>query len=323
MPPENEQELETTEVAVETVEAETTESLKEELQASDENEIEFEEADFSALTEQFENDGEEIPVETVVEETETPPEETPEEVAAETVKTAEEEVVEESVAEEEVAAEVVEETKEEAPEVQAAEPEPEPELKVPTKEELDGMYQQHRADTLPTLEKLFELTEEDAAALDEQPSKIIPKLAGQMMYDTMLSSYNAVLAALPSVVNRLISASNDANKAEGQFFDAWPDLAGSDKAQIVSAAIRSYRSTNPRANLETVIQKAGVLAMINAGLDPVAVKTVEEKKPAAKKAPAKPAAPRGTTQLVPPKKAGSEEENVFSELARLHDEDNA
>ena len=294
------------------------------LQASEEdgNEVVFEEADFSAMTETFENDGEVIPVETVAEETETPVEETPPEEEPVAVETAEEEVVEELAAEEEVTAEVVEETKEEAPKVEAKEPEPEPELVVPTKEELDGMYQQHRADTLPTLEKLFTLTEEEAAALDEQPSKVIPKLAGQMMYDTMLSTYNAVLAAMPSVVNRLISASNDANSAEGKFFDEWPDLAGKDNAQAVSAAIRSYRSTNPRADLETVIKKAGVLAMINLGKDPLAVKTVEKTKtPVKKVAPAKPAAPRGTTQLQPPKRPGSEEPNIFSELAQLHDEE--
>ena len=315
MPPENE--LETTEtVAVETVEkAEESSSLQ-----SDGNEVEIVDADFSELTDMFENDGEEIPVEAAEEDTETPAEETPLEVAAETVEETEEDAVE--AAAEEVPVEVVEEVTEELPEVVAKEPEPEPELKVPTKEELDGMYQKHREDTLPTLEQLFVLTEEEAAALDEQPSKAIPKLAGKMMYDTMLSTYNAVLAAMPSVVNRLISASSDATKAEDKFFGEWPDLAGQDNAQAVSAAIKSYRSSNPRADLETVIKNAGVLAMINLGKDPMAVKTETAKskvKPRVK--PAKPAAPRGSTQQTAPPRPGSQEANIFDELATLHDEE--
>jgi hypothetical protein len=281
----------------------------------------LEEPDFSAITDFVENDGEEIPVETVAEETETPAEETPPETPSEPVVEAEDESVvaaEEETPPEKVAAEEKETPPAETP---VEKPEPTPELVVPTEEELEGMYQEHRTNTLPTLEALFQLSDEDAAALDEQPSKMIPKLAGQMMYDTMLSTYNAVLAAMPSVVNRLIQASGDADKASSQFYDEWPDLNNAKSRPAVSAAIKAFKSANPRAELPEVIKQAGVMAMINMGLDPtkarvetpVAVRTTPV-------APARPAAPGGAPPT-PPAPRKEEDGNIFAELAQLHDEE--
>ena len=208
-------------------------------------------------------------------------------------------------------------------------PEPEP-VKLPTKEELEGMYKEHREKTLPELEKLFSLSEEDAAALDEAPSKVLPKLAGQLMYDTMMSSYNAVMAAMPSVVNRLISASNEANEAESEFFSAWPDLKGKDNQAAVGTAINAYRSANPRATREQIIANAGVMAMIQLGKDPQAAIAARNKPaespaasaPAAAPAPppAAPVAPTGA-QPVPPQPAQQDEGNIFSQLSEDFDRD--
>lgn len=289
---------------------------------SDENEIVLEEPDFSAITDFIETDGEETPVETASEETETPAEETPPEETAETVIETEvesEETAVEEPAPVEVAAEATETPPQETP---VEEPEPPPELVVPTEAELEGMYQEHKASTLPTLEKLFQLSEEDAAALDAQPSTVLPKLAAQMQYDTMLSTYNAVLAAMPSIVHRLIQASGDATSASTQFYDRWGDLNNVKSRPAVAAAIKAYKSANPRASLEDTIEQAGVMAMINMGLDPTAKKPTET--PVAVKtvpvAPARPAAPGGAPPT-PPVVRKDEDDNVFSELARLHDEE--
>lgn len=279
-----------------------------------ETEGDFIEVDFSELTGFADEDegGEEAPaVETASKEE--PPEETPvaEEEAAVEVKTESESEKPPESKEPEV----------EEPKKEATAPE-QPEVKMPTKEELEGMYKEHREKTLPTLEGMFQLSDEEAAALDEQPSKMIPKLAGQMMYDTMMSTYNAVLTAMPSVVGKLIDASNKAKEAESVFYGQWPDLNKPEAAPVVQAAVTAYRSANPRAKLEDVVKNAGVMAMIQLGLDPMAKREAPAStKPAVKTVPAKPAAPRG--QPPTPPKREDEEVNEFAELAELFARDNS
>lgn len=282
--------------------------------------LEFEEPDFGAITDFVENDGEKSPVEPSTEE--------PEKTAAEE-PAPEEPAVEETPSEsptepepEKLAPEAEPEKPKEDPPVEPAAAAPEPESVVtpmPTREELEGMYKEHREKTLPQLETLFTLSDEEAAALDEQPSKVVPRLAANMMYDTMLSTYNAVMTALPRVVGTYMAASAQADTAQNAFFDKWPDLTGKKQEPAVSAAIQAYRAANPRAKLDDIIQNAGVMAMINLGLDPL--KAPKPAAPAKKQAaPAKPAAPRGQNPT-PPVAPGSEVINEFAALAELIIED--
>lgn len=283
-----------------------------------ETEVELQEVDFSALTDFVENDGEveTPPVEQVAEEEsisdeETPPEETPEPVEAQSAEEPEEAVEPEVKAEPE---------KKETPVVE----EPvQPEVKVPTEEELQGMYTEHREKTLPKFEEMLQLTEEEAAALDEQPSKVMPKLAARLMYDTMLSTYNAVMAAIPSPVNRLIQATRHAEEAEREFYGEWPELQDKKYAPVIGSAIQAFRAANPRADRQTVIKQAGVMAMLQLGLDPV---NRAGKQPAAppapKKQPPKPVGGRNTTQTAPPNRGRNEPENIFAGLAEAFEADN-
>ena len=272
----------------------------------------FEDPDFSALTGFADDDVEETAEETPAE---TPP------VAAE----AEEEAVEHEhiLAPEETPPAPEESEGAETAEVEETEqvaeeevPAPEP-VKLPTREEIQGLYTEHREKTLPLLEEQFTLTEEEAAALDERPSEVLPKMAARLQYDVMLSTYNAVMTAMPSVMGTLMHTNDLATKAHGQFMEAWPELNNPKAEGAVKAAIQAYRSANPRADLKTTIQNAGVMASIQLGLDPTPGK--KQEKPAAKKpAPPRPAAPTGSNPVPPAVPQG--EENVFAELASVFSE---
>lgn len=321
MTQQNEAQTTETEETSETEETPSSPQLPESEEPSSKLTLEFEEPDFSAITEFVEDDGESSPpVEPPAEEVEPPAEETPPEEPPAEVPEGESPPTPEGEEKPTEAAEAKEDTPPEPEKpAEVTPPEPEP-LKIPTQEDLEGMYAEHREKTLPVLEELFKLSDEEAAALDEAPSKVIPKLAGRMMYETLLSTYNAVIAALPTVVGTYIMASGKADEAKQQFFDTWPDLNKQAASPATVAAIRAYRSANPRATLDEIIKGAGVMAMINLGLDPMKSK-VQEKTPVAPKAPAKPAAPRGASPE-PPVKPGDKPENVFSDLAELYDEDN-
>jgi hypothetical protein len=272
-----------------------------------EGNLEFEEVDFSALVDPVDDEVvepatelEEVVVPEVTAKGDEPVSEAPDEVEAKP---------EETPALEE----------EPAPETPVSESEEEEisGVKIPTKEELQGMYDDFRKEALPALEKQYEMDDELAAAYDENPKEVLPKIAARLHYNSMMSSYNAMSAALPSIVQSVIQASNLATKASNQFYDAWPQLREVDE-KIVQTAVRSYRQANPTAKLDKVIQSAGTLAMINAGLE---IKPPEPEKPAARRrAPAKPAAPGGAPPTPPAKPKGDDEENVFGDLSEAFTE---
>lgn len=273
-------------------------------EAETEDSLQLEEVDFSALVEPVDDEVSE-PV--------------AEELVAEPEPTATEETVSETPEEAEPPAEETP-LEAEAPEPESAVSEAEEEIpegvKIPTKEELQGMYEDFRKEALPALEKQYEMDEELAAAYDENPKEVLPKIAARLHYNSMMSSYNAMSAALPSIVQSVIKASNLANQASESFYDAWPQLKDVDET-IVQTAVRSYRQANPTAKLDKVIKAAGTLAMINAGLDinPPKVET----KPKPRKAPAKPAAPGGAPPTPPATSKGGED-NVFGDLSEAFTE---
>lgn len=306
MSPENEQ-LETTTTETPATTEESTEALPASEESSEETGPTYEDPDFGAITDFVEGDVEEeiLPVAAEAEETvETPVEEIPPEVEAAAPEPSEgEEIPEETV-------ETEPEPVEEPPVV-----EPEPELaKLPTREDLEGLYAAHREKTLPELEKVFTLSDEEAAALDEQPSKVLPKLAAQLQYDVMMSTYNAVIQALPTVMGTFNKANDVATQAHTKFMETWPDLNSKKAEPIVKAAIQAYRASNPRASLEDTIKNAGVMAMINAGFDPTKTKEAMAPKPKRKVAPPKPVAPTGANPEPPVVK---QESNEFAELAEV------
>jgi hypothetical protein len=104
-----------------------------------------------------------------------------------------------------------------AKEEAASEPEPEP-IKVPTREELEGLYDKFREDSLPQLERMYEMDEETAAAFDENPREVLPKIAAKLHFESMMSTYNAVTAAMPSLVGQVVKAMETANSAEKAFY---------------------------------------------------------------------------------------------------------
>ena len=308
MLPENEQQTTETETQ------ETTETQENSSPQSERTEIQFEEPDFSAIS-NFADSEDEEEVSSVVDATSTEDDDEvkPEETPAEPQKVEGEEGQSETPEVKPEEPKKEEEPKQ--PEVKAEETPAQPEVKMPTREELEGMYTKHREETLPTLEKLYQMTQEEAEAFNEKPEEVLPKLAARLHYDTMLSNYNAVMAALPSVVRQVMEATRVANEAETAFFSEWPELSDPKYATAVKSAVRAYRSSKPDATREDVIKGAGTLAMVQLGLERKAPQQQQQNPaPAAPRVmPPKPAAPSGAVPT-PPSSKPKEEDNVFAEL---------
>ena len=171
-------------------------------------------------------------------------------------------------------------------------------LSTPTKpamspEEAAAVREQYRA----SLEKAYEFSEDDATALQVEPEKVLPKLAAKLHLEVLDSVMQHVLTSLPDVIKRQTESSSLESRAKGEFFSAWPELAGHDE-QVLQMG-KMFRQLNPTADPQTAIQKIGEMTMVALGKQRVAKAQVET--PVAPAVPFRPAAP-GRVGTPPPAK---------------------
>ena len=183
-------------------------------------------------------------------------------------------------------------------------------------------YEKMLAEVDTELKKQYSYSPEEAGTLDElgaKPSEYLPQLAARLHRQVYLSAMQAFAQQVPQLVQSALQQSTTAGKAEDAFFGRWPDLRG--KEEVTMRAISAYRAANPQVmDQATIIEQAGLLAMVSAGLNPVQN--------------AVPAAPQpGNGNLPPPRPAmpgaggpgapagavqPSYEEKVYSDLISEH-----
>lgn len=257
------------------------------------------------------------PAEELEEEPSEPPaKEEPAEPPSKEKPAVEPEVPEEEPPKEEPPEEVAptEEPAAEEPPAEVHLPEPQPEI---TLEEYNKQMADFREKALPELEKTYAVSAEDVDEFQTNPGEVLSRLASQLHFNIYTSLYSAVISQLPGVMNQVNSASQQSNELETAFYAKWGKLKDPSHKAVVDRTVRAYRQLNPKADADTFINEAGLLAMSAAGLPlEVDVQPVggEETPPAAKKKGVKPAAPgSGGT----PRKAGSKKGtgSVFEEIA--------
>lgn len=200
--------------------------------------------------------------------------------------------------------------------VAAPAPEPAPTPSVtPTPEEQAAALAQLEQTVIGELQKLYALSPEEAAKLDEfdqKPSEYLPRLLARAHQNSYAHAYQAIMQAMPDMVQRITTARLEQERAENAFFTRWPDLKGQD--EVVLRAIKTYRQMNPKAPVETAIEQAGVLAMISLGKTPGVPAAPAASAPTAPTlTPARPVMPGGGTgvRAAAPQ---SYEEAVFDQI---------
>lgn len=162
------------------------------------------------------------------------------------------------------------------PQVPATEPAPvlvQPEAPVDeTQQKAD--YEKLLGEVDAALLKEYGYDPEVAKNLDElgsRPSEYLPALAARIHRQVFTGVIEAVYQMLPNLVPQMVSTSMEQKQAESAaedaFFRRWPDLKGKD--DLVKKAIQAHLAIEPKADQATLIEKAGLLAMIHAGLNPV------------------------------------------------------
>lgn len=183
-------------------------------------------------------------------------------------------------------------------------------------------FEELKAELLPELERHYALPEDIAAELKSADSldsgealvKVLPKLAARMHLEMQASVVQLVGQAIPQMVDQQMRFKATAERLESNFYDRWPKLKGKDE-RLIAQSVQAYRMVNPKANEQELIERAGAMAMLNLGLDPLA-----ETRVAAPAAPPAPPPPPPFTPASPGNTAApiftpQKQDNFFAALA--------
>mgnify|MGYP001263540105 FL=1 len=187
----------------------------------------------------------------------------------------------------------------------AATPEP------PVPEQLD--FAKHREEYLPKLAGLYKMSDQEVEDFRTNPGEALPKLAAQLHYEVQAATLSAVMSSLPSLLEQVMKQQKLADTAEEQFAARWPELKNPSHKEAVMSSIKAFRAANPKADLATTIEKAGLLAMLTLGLNPNAVAPAAPVVPSSP--PPRPAGVGAAGHVAPKLPAVGDEENIFAALA--------
>lgn len=151
-------------------------------------------------------------------------------------------------------------------------------------------FEKQRKDFLSKTEPLYKLSDDEAEEVRVSPHEALPKLASRLHFEIQMSTFGAVMQALPQLITRAFAEREAQQKSESAFYTRWPDLKKPEYSEAVLNSTRAFRAANPKATFEDVVEKAGLLAMISLGLNP---------------APTPPAPVVPTIPQIPPRPAGA------------------
>ena len=157
---------------------------------------------------------------------------------------------------------------------------------------------EQRVDTLA--QSVYALDDATKEALDTEPSKIIPQLAGRLHMQVLTTALNQVAQMMPTILAEHTASTQSNTEAENAFYGQWPQLK--EHKQVVENTARAYMQANPGVDKEVAIKNIGTIAAVHLGLP------LEQTPPTAPQPPAQqqpPAQPVGLTPPVPSSSGGN------------------
>lgn len=151
-----------------------------------------------------------------------------------------------------------------------------------TPEAVEQAYSKYEAAIMPQLETQYKsvITPDLAKELDENPASAIPKLMAKVHYNAHIAAYTGIMSQLPVLIGNMLQRNKMIDEAEKGFFGRWPDLNKPEHRGSVDSGIRAYRAANPKATMQEVVEKAGLMCMISLGLNPTGQPAVPGTPPA-------------------------------------------
>lgn len=130
---------------------------------------------------------------------------------------------------------------------------------IPTKspEERAAEFAELRRGAEEELVKTFQLTEEQADNLIENPNEVLPQMMAKLYLDSYASIIQAVQANIPQMIQATMAQTQVEKTAETQFYSEWPQLNKPEYQDTLRRVADSYRVANPKATAEQFIKEVG------------------------------------------------------------------
>lgn len=109
-------------------------------------------------------------------------------------------------------------------------------------------------------EHVYGLSEEEKKLLDEEPSKVIPKLAGRLHMQVLTAALTQAANLMPHFVSQTQKQNTREAELESKFFGAFPQLR--DHYDDVKRIATAYRQAYPDLSSDDLIQEVGTSASV-------------------------------------------------------------
>lgn len=125
---------------------------------------------------------------------------------------------------------------------------------------------------------MFQLSKEEVEALENDTVGTIPKLLAKSFVKAQGMMLQQLGRIVPQMMSRQVEALRRNAGNEQKFFQRWQELKG--HGDLVRRLAATYRSMNPNATLDTMIEELGPIAMMTAKI-PLSAGTAQPGVPAA------------------------------------------
>lgn len=160
-------------------------------------------------------------------------------------------------------------------------------------------------------DQVYRVSEEEVAAFQEDPGKMLPQFAGRLHMQIMQAATMNVLRLMPQVLDNYNAQQTQGDKFKEAFYEANKDLNHAEHGQRVLQFGRMYRQANPQATNEQFINDVGAWVRTSLGLaQPVQPSQQQQQTPP----PAAPYQPAGAGAMgaAPQGNSGNEFEELFN-----------
>lgn len=155
---------------------------------------------------------------------------------------------------------------EEEPEAEEEGNEEEKEEEEPPKQLTEEEITQMREDFISQTAENFTFTEEEIDGLRTEPEKVLPKLLAKAQVQALESAVQMMRHNLPELVRSQLTANQTAMTAEKKFFGKFPELKTSEAQKVAERMAKAYRTANPEAGLDEIIDNVGYMTWRQLGL---------------------------------------------------------
>ena len=164
---------------------------------------------------------------------------------------------------------------------------------------------------------IFQLDEETAQKLEENPREVVPKLLAKGYVRALYGVSRLMQQTMPTMVQQVMSEVKTASDNEREFFEQFPQLSNPSYRSEIDRVAGIIRQSNPKMPRDQFMKMVGVTAMNLLGVEGAKAPRAEQK---VKPVPPQPSGVTGASGQKPDVKVGSSEDNFFAALNQEFDE---